>query len=79
MSFYFILISSYLILFGFEKVRVLGFGYMFKAMAITQVLGRSTMHSTIYKKSFCWFSFLEKGNSFFFFVSKFGMLQTLPP
>jgi hypothetical protein len=33
-------------------------------MAKTQVIGRSTKHSTLYKKSFCWFSFLEKGNLF---------------
>jgi hypothetical protein len=33
-------------------------------MAITQGLDISTMHSHWFNKSFCWFSFLEKGNLF---------------
>jgi hypothetical protein len=65
MSFYFILVCSYLIHFGFEKVRVLGFWKYVQCnkqtiMEITQVLGMSTMHSFIGKKIFVGSHFWKK-------------------
>jgi hypothetical protein len=64
---------------GEKKVRFRFLGTFHKhitaIMAKAQELGMSTMHSTICKKSFCWFSFLGKGNSFSSLFEKFGMLH----
>jgi hypothetical protein len=46
-------------------------------MAMTQVFGVSTMHSTICNKKICWFSFLEKGNLFSLCFEIWGVTAAL--